>query len=292
MYSHVSSSLAEAAVRQALDRGISFFDTAPQYGSGAAERRLGRALSDAPRDSYRISTKVGWLVDAERPTPPSIFADAEPGDVVPDFSRDGVLRSLESSLERLQMSRVDTVLVHDPSDFMHQAVEESIPTLLELRDQGVIDSVGVGMNHAAEVVELIERAELDCCLIAGRYSLLDRSAAEHLFPLCIERNIKVIVGGVLNSGILAARDLNGPYDYHEAPAEVQARTQRVRDVCESHGVPVLAAALQFPRQNAAVDRVLIGMRSPDEVDANVAAAAFDIDPAVWRSLDDANTAAS
>src|SRR5690349_3309155 len=252
LYTPVSEDDARATVDAAWDAGIRFFDVAPLYGEGRSEKRLGAALADRPRDEYVLSTKVGRLIIG--------------GEVVFDFSRDGVLRSLEESLERLGLDRVDVLLVHDPEQHMEQALDEALPAVRELREQGVVGAIGAGMNYPAEL-ERIVRDGVDCVLMAGRYTLLDRSGAG-LLDVCAELGVDVIAGGVFNSGILAG---GTTFNYHPAPPELLERARAVFAECARRGVSPTAAALQFPLTHPAVKRVLAGVRSPAELRADVEA---------------------
>jgi D-threo-aldose 1-dehydrogenase len=252
LYTPVGEDDARATIDAAWDAGIRFFDVAPLYGEGLSEKRLGAALAERPRDEYVLSTKVGRLIDG--------------GEVVFDFSRDGILRSLEESLERLGLDRVDVLLVHDPEHHMEQALREALPAVRELRDQGVVRAIGAGMNYPAEL-ERIVRDGVDCALMAGRYTLLDRSGLG-LLDVCAELGVDVIAGGVFNSGILAG---GTTFNYQPAPPELLERARAVFAECKRHGVSPTAAALQFPLTHPAVKRVLAGARSPAELRADVQA---------------------
>jgi D-threo-aldose 1-dehydrogenase len=291
LFTGVSDGDARATIDAAFEAGICYFDTAPLYGHGLSERRLGEALADRPRDAYVLSTKVGRLLrpqPAAGPTPPTIFAGVD--DLVPhfDFSRDGVLISIEESLARLGADRLDVVLLHDPDDHEDDAVRHAFPTLLELRDAGVVGAVGCGMNQVAMLERFVERVDLDCVLLAGRYSLLDHTGAERLLPACAERGVGVVLGGVFNSGVLVDPDDRPSYDYAPAPTEVVARARRLRDRCSSSGVALPAAALQFVLRHPAVTTVLVGARSGEEVTADVGYASAEIEEALWSTLEAAS----
>jgi D-threo-aldose 1-dehydrogenase len=257
LYAPVSEEDARATIDAAWDAGIRFFDVAPLYGEGLSEQRLGAALADRPRDEYVLSTKVGRLI--------------RDGQAVFDFSRDGVLRSLEESLERLRSDRVDVVLVHDPEDHMEQALREALPAVRELREQGVVGAIGAGMNFP-EPLERIAREGVDCVLMAGRYTLLDRSGLG-LLDACAALGVDVIAAGVFNSGILAG---GTTFNYAPAPPELLARAAAVFEECERRGVSATAAALRFPLTHPAVKRVLAGARSPAELRAAVEAFATEL----------------
>lgn len=271
---------AVETVRTAVRLGITFFDTAPSYGHGLAEQRLGFALRDVQREDVIVATKVGRLL---RPGDPSgsMFRGTPPVVPVFDFSYDGVMRSLAESLGRLGLDRVDVLHIHDPDDHYDEALDGAHRALSYLRAQGVIRAVSAGMNQAGMLVRFAREASFDCFLIAGRYSLLDRSAAETLLPLCLEKGIAVIVGGVFNSGLLAG---GVTYDYAPAPAALVSRAREMDAACARHGVPLKAAALQFPLRHAAVTTLLIGARSPVEVEENVRLLALDVPDELWSEL--------
>jgi D-threo-aldose 1-dehydrogenase len=286
LFAPVAEDAALATLEAAWAAGIRAFDTAPHYGVGLSERRLGRYLAGRPREEYVLCTKVGRLL---------VPAD---GDVegaegfygtprltrVRDYSRDGVLASLEGSLDRLGTGRVDIALIHDPDDHGRQALDEAYPALADLRDQGVIGAVGVGMNQTEMLEWFLPRADLDCVLVAGRYSLLDQSAGAELLPLCADRGVRVLAGGVFNSGILADPRDGARYDYAPAPPALLARARRIRDICAAHGVPVAAAALQFTLRHPAVTAAVVGARSPAEITADAAYLSMEIPDELFIAL--------
>lgn len=283
LYEPVSDAQAHATVDAAWEAGIRYFDTAPLYGHGLAERRLGEALRDRPRDQFRISTKVGRvLVPGEDPD--SIFAEVPPVRPVFDYSRDGVMRSLEASLERLGLEQVDILLVHDPED-ERIALEETFPALIRLRDEGLVSAVGAGMNYSAPLSRFVREVDLDCILVAGRWTLLDRSAGEELLPLCQARGVDVVAGGVFNSGLLARPSDRATFDYQSAPRQLLRAAREMESVCARAGVSLPAAAIAFAARHPAVSTVLVGMRSADEVRQNVAAAQTRIPDSLWDELD-------
>jgi D-threo-aldose 1-dehydrogenase len=198
-----------------------------------------------------------------------------------DFGYDATLRSLEESLERLGLDRVDIVHIHDPDDYMDEALAGAYRALERLRSEGVVRAIGAGMNHVEPLLRFAREGDFDCFLVAGRYTLLDRSAQPELLPLCLERGIDVIAGGVYNSGILAG---GSTFDYEPAAPELVERAGRLRAACERRGVPLLAAALQFPLRHPAVETALVGVRSPAEVDASLDAAAVPIPDELWAEL--------
>ena len=286
LFRAVSDEQAAATVRAAWDAGIRVFDTAPQYGHGLAEERLGRAIASLPRNQYVLSSKVGRLLRrTDGPRPPSGFVDIPDVDPVFDFSRDGVLRSLEESLRRLGVDHLDVVHVHDPDDFEELALTAAFPALLELRDQGVVGKVGCGMNQFEMLQRFVERIDLDCVLLAGRWTLLDRSGGP-LLERCAARGVDVLLGGVFNSGLLAAPSSTATFDYRAAPGALVEKAQAMQRVCADAGVSLPAAAVQFAARHPAVSTVLIGARSPEEVEEDVAAATAPIPEAVWVALDE------
>jgi D-threo-aldose 1-dehydrogenase len=286
LYVGVTDEQAHATVEAAWDAGIRYFDTAPLYGHGQSEQRLGRVLRNYPRRDYVLSTKVGRLLRATgSDTTPSVFADAEALEPYFDFSREGILRSLDASLKRLGTDRIDVVLVHDPDDHEDEAMSHAFPTLIRLREEGVVSAIGCGMNQSAMLERFVTRVDLDCILLAGRYSLLDRSGADTLLPACAARGLGVIVGGAFNSGILIDPDDHPTYDYAAAPNDLITRARKLRSVCESHGVSLAAAALQFTMRHPAVSAVLVGARSLAEVNLDVASASSDIDEALWPEIE-------
>ena len=289
LYTAVTDEAARAAVDAAWDGGIRTFDTAPHYGLGLSERRLGEALRDRPRDEYVICTKVGRLLE------PAV-ADGDPGTdtegfAVPashvrrfDFSADGVRRSLEASLGRLGLDRADIVLIHDPDDHGEQAIREAYPALEKLRADGAIGAIGVGMNQAAMLTRFVTETDIDVILIAGRYTLLDQSAADALLPAAQSRGVSVIAGGVFNSGLLAAPAPGATYDYQAASGELLDQAFRLEQACAPFGVPLRAAAARFPLSHPAIASVLIGARSAAEISEAIRLRALDIPQGLWDVL--------
>jgi D-threo-aldose 1-dehydrogenase len=287
LFDPVDEETAIATIDAAWQAGIRAFDTAPLYGLGLSEQRLGAALTDDRRSHAFVSTKVGRIL-TERTGPPgpelAYWADPPQLEPVFDFSRDGVLRSLESSFERLRLDHVDLALLHDPDDHMGQAIADAYPALHDLRAQGAIGAIGAGMNQAPALVRFVRETDVDCVLIAGRYSLLDQSADEVLLPTCATEGVAVIVGGVFNSGILARPDCTGPYEYGPAPQPIVRRAQRIAAICERHDVPLPAAALAFPRRHPAVHGIVVGARAPSEVSAMLRNLDERIPQALWNEL--------
>jgi D-threo-aldose 1-dehydrogenase len=282
----ISDDDAHRVVQAAWDAGIRFFDTAPLYGHGLAERRLGEVLRTKPRDDIAIATKVGRLLRAGAPPEPGqSFVDVPAVNPVFDFSYDGVMRSVEESLERLGLGRVDVLHIHDPDDHFDEALAGAYRALDRLRDEGSIGAVGAGMNQWEMPVRFARAANFDCFLLAGRYTLLDRSGARELLPLCLQRGIAIIAGGVFNSGILADPRRGGTFNYQAAPPDVVARAQKLAEICERHGVDLKAAAIQFPLRHPAVASVLTGCRSVAEIEENVRLFQTPIADRLWLELD-------
>ena len=288
LYTAVSDEDARATVDAAWDVGVRYFDTAPHYGLGLGERRLGAALRDRPRAEYVVSTKVGRLLE------PSDGAGLdEDGFVVPathrrvwDFSADGVRRSLDDSLQRLGLDRVDIVYLHDPDNHWDQAVREGLPALQELKEQGVIRAIGVGMNQWQLPERFIREAALDYVMLAGRYTLLEQEALPSFLPLCQERGVSVVAVAVFNSGLLARPEVpaDATYNYSTAPAEIVDRARRIAAVCRRHGVVLPQAALQFPFGHPAVKAIAVGARNPAEITENAALLADQAPAGLWADL--------
>jgi len=282
---------AAAGLAAAWDGGIRYFDTAPHYGLGLSERRVGAALRDRPRNEFVLSTKVGRLLE---PNPAPAGSDLPVGgfDVpddlhrVRDYSADGVRRSLEASLERLGADRIDIVLVHDPDDYVDQAVTEAIPALVSLREQGVVGAVGVGMNQWQAPLRAVDETDLDVVLIAGRWTLADRTA-QPLLDRCAERGVAVLAAAPFNSGLLARPRpaADATFNYEPAGRPMLERARALADVCDSAGISLPQAALQFPLRHPAVASVVVGLSNGPEVDAAIEHLRVPIDDEVWARLD-------
>ena len=281
---------AKAAVEAAWDAGIRYFDTAPHYGLGLSERRLGAALAGRARDDYVLSTKVGRLIV------PSGYPDGtmdDEGFVVPatsrrryDLSRDGIRRSVDESLERLGLDRIDIAYLHDPDDYGSAAHADAIPALIELRDEGVVTAVGAGMNQSAMPAEFVRRHDIDVIMLAGRYTLLEQGALDDLLPLAVDRGVGIVAAAVYNSGLLSrprpAADAH--YDYGPAPAEMIARANAIADTCEEFGITLPEAAIAYPLRHPAVVSVVVGMRTSDQVVGTAERYAARIPRDFWRVL--------
>ncbi|WP_028060435.1 aldo/keto reductase [Candidatus Solirubrobacter pratensis] len=276
------------ALTAAWESGVRYFDTAPHYGLGLAEERLAEGLAGRPRDELIVSTKVGRLL---APSASDVLDDE--GFAVPathvrvrDYSRDGVLASLESSLRRLGLDRVDLLLVHDPDEHYREALEGAFPALEDLRSQGVITSYGAGMNQAEMLADFVRHTDLDVVMLAGRYTLLEQGALDDLLPRCVECGVSVIAAGVFNSGLLARErpreDVT--YNYEAASPEILARVNRIADVLEHHGTSLPVAAAQFALAHPAVATVCLGARSAGQVDRNAALLDAAVPDAAWSEL--------
>ncbi|BBZ30573.1 oxidoreductase [Mycolicibacterium madagascariense] len=297
LFDAVSSVAAHATIEEAHRAGIAFFDTAPLYGYGVAERRLGEVLVRIDRGAYAVETKVGRLLrtgadPAEDPNVDAPLFGGEPlykdtGEAVPvfDFSYDAAMRSIEESLDRLGLDRVDIVHVHDPDDYVDAAIEGACRAMCALREQGVVGAVGIATDFTETAVRVVREADVDCALIAGRTTLLDHGAVTTLLPLAYERGVDVIAASVFNSGILADPWRNLAYAYAPASPEHVQRARRMSEVCAGHDVPLAAAALQFSFRHPAVVSVLVGCRTPEEVRANVDWLSLSIPEELWSALD-------
>ncbi len=295
-HTKAADSAVEEIITTAWQEGIRYFDTAPRYGTGLSEQRIGNVLRGMPRDEFTISTKVGFLREPHQPK------RAEQGRVERscDFSRDGVLRSLEESCARLQTDRIDIALIHDPDyspddpegdpsqatgDHFREVMEGAYPALSDLRDQGVVRAIGIGMNQWQMLLKFAHEAQFDCFMLAGRYTLLDQTALSELLPECNERGISIILASVFNSGILAT----GPYtettfNYAPANLEVKERTRGLDAVCSRHGVALPAAALQFPLAHPAVAAAVVGAHTANELEADLRHFSVSIPDAFWREI--------
>ncbi|MFF1924182.1 aldo/keto reductase [Streptomyces sp. NPDC058221] len=272
LFSAVEPARAAAAVDAAWDEGIRYFDTAPHYGLGLSERRLGEALRRRPRDSYVLSTKVGRILDPLPGGGPAAAEGLSEGFAVRathrrrwDFSAAGVRRSIEDSLDRLGLDRIDIAYLHDPDDHAEAAFHQAYPELERLRAEGVLGAIGAGMNQTGMLTRFLRDTDVDVVLCAGRHTLLDQSALTDLLPEAAARGRGVVVGGVFNSGLLADPRPGATYDYAAAPLNLLDRALRLKAVTEGHGVPLRAAALHYPLTHPAVAGVLVGTRSPVEV---------------------------
>lgn len=294
LFSAVRDEDAHAAIDAAWEGGVRYFDTAPHYGLGLSELRLGRALAGRPRADFTISTKVGrLLIPNPKPTGSDVLAG---GYDVPDaltrkfdYSRDGVHKSLEASLQRLGGDRVDIVYVHDPDDHLDDAINEAIPALVELRDQGVVAAIGAGMNTVAPLRRIVAEADVDVVMVAGRWTLVDRTA-EQLIEDCGRRGVSVVSAAPFNSGLLARAwpSDDSHFDYGPIPASLLQRARTLAGMCERSGSTLPHVALRFPLLNPGVACVVAGAATAGEAAQNAAWASETIPPAVWAALREAD----
>lgn len=290
LFHETTDSDAAGAFEAAWAGGIRYFDTAPHYGLGLSERRLGTLLRTKPRDEFVLSTKVGRLLV---PSPETADRQDDADFAVPadvrrqwDFSADGIRRSLEESLTRLGLDRIDIAYLHDPDDFGDQAVEEALPALARLRDEGLVRAIGAGMNQTAMLSRFLREADVDVVMIAGRFSLLDSDALDELLPLAGERGVSVVAAAVYNSGLLSVErpGADARYDYAQAPPELLERAAAIADICESHGVTLPEAALAYPLHHPAVASIVVGARTAGQVESTVSRLAAHIPAALWTDL--------
>ena len=288
----VARRAAEAIVDAAWTAGVRYVDTAPFYGVGQAERCVGDALRERPRDDWVLSTKVGRLL---RPNPAGVFADGRhhplPFDPVYDYSYDGIMRSFEDSFQRLGLARIDILYVHDIGSYQHGAAahpalmqtlrDSGYRALENLRAGGTVKAIGIGVNEREVLLEALEWGAWDAFLLAGRYTLLEQMPLDDLLPKCVAAGTSIVCGGPLNSGILAGRDT---WNYNPAPPEVIARVKAIAAICDSHRVPLAAAALQFPLAHPAVAAIIPGPRNAGEFVANLGLLRHPIPAALWADL--------
>ncbi|MCC3764061.1 aldo/keto reductase [Glycomyces sp. TRM65418] len=283
LYTPVDPAVAAATVDAAWNGGVRHFDTAPQYGAGLSEQRLGGALAERPREAFTLSTKMGRvLVDHEGPW--DIWGEPNGKAAAFDFSYRAAFDAHLGSLERLGTDRVEVGLIHDADDHRAEALAGTHRALTELKAAGRIGAIGIGMNSTEAAADLVSRAHFDVALIAGRYTLLDQSALERLYPLCLSRGVSVIAAGVFNSGILADPRPGARFNYAAADQRLLARAQAMAAICDRHDVPLRAAALQFPAAHPAVASILVGARTPAEVEDALAMYAHPIPGALWHDL--------
>lgn len=301
MYRATDPKVAHETVHAAFENGLRYFDTAPVYGFGLAETRLGEAIRTLPRDEIVISSKVGYdLVPiSQSEVKPVLWDEAPPFRADFDYSRDAVLRSIEGSLKRLGTDYIDMLAIHDPDEAIHfakgedpyarsrfkEAMDGAYPALDELRSQGVIKAIGVGINQWQMLSDFVEAGQFDYFLLAGRYTLLEQEPLATLLPACERKGTKLVIGGPYNSGILATGAVNGAtFNTRNAPADVLDKVAKLAAVCESYKVPLAAAALQFPLAHKLVVSVIPGARSVDELKQNLAYLRFPIPAALWSDL--------
>jgi len=288
LFQTVDDDAAAATLRAAWDSGIRYFDTAPHYGIGQSERRFGEFLRQQPRDTFSLSTKVGRLLVEQDPAGRTDEAFQVPATHrrVWDFSRDGVRRSLEESLVRMGLDRVDILYLHDAGEHVEAALHDGYPALAELREEGVVGAIGAGMESAGLLTELVRKADVDVLMLPGRYSLLDQSGLDELLPACRERGVSVIAAAVFHSGVLAQLR-PGPgamFGYQTASPAVLDKANRIAEICAGHSVALPQAAMAFPLTHPAVAGVVLGMRSAEEVLQDVDFFTAGVPAQLWRDL--------
>jgi D-threo-aldose 1-dehydrogenase len=296
LFRSVPEAEAEEVITVAWDTGIRFFDTAPLYGHGLGELRLGHALRHRRRDDFVLATKVGRLL---RPRPREsidfgAWVDVPPFELAYDYSYDGTMRAFEDSLQRLALERMDICFIHDIDVFTRgaeqpevfkQAMDGCFKALARLRDERALKAIGVGVNEWQVCQEALSQRDFDCFLLAGRYSLLEQNALESFLPLCIERGVSVVIGGGFNSGILATGAVEGArHNYGPAPPEIMDRVRAIETVCREFGVPLQAAAMQFVVAHPAIASLVVGARSPQQIKQSIGWFDTAIPAGLWSEL--------
>jgi len=288
-HTDVAEDEAIATVHRALSLGLNLFDTAPMYGCGKSELLIGRALSGRQRETFVLATKVGRVLEPIDPSEAAklYFGYQNPLHFRPvfDFSYSGVMRSVTESLKRLNLNRIDIAHIHDPDDHYEDAIRSAYPALAGLRKEGAIGAISAGMNQAEMPARFAREADFDCFLIAGRYTLLEYTGMDDLLSLCLKKRISIIIGAPFNSGILATGAREGAFfNYAVAPPSVVEKVRQIESVCAQYGVPLKAAALQFPFAHPAVASIIPGGRSAGEVEENFSLMKFEIPPKFWNEL--------
>jgi len=287
----ISDADAVAVIRRALASGVRYIDTAPLYGHGLAEQRVGQAIAGPPPSELVISTKVGRLLRAGAPRDDtqyhdgiSFYKEVPATGPVWDFSYDGVRQSVEESLERVGVGRFDVLHMHDPDDHLEQAATTGFQALRDLRAEGTVTAIGAGANQSAPLAELIRACDLDVVLLAGRYTLLDQTALADLLPLCESRGVSVVIGGVFNSSILIDPVPGAHFNYLPADHAFLAKARAIQEICDKHDVPLAAAAIQFPLAHPRVCTVLMGPRTIAELETDLSLFEVEIPPQLWADL--------
>lgn len=293
LYRAVPDDVWPACVPTAWDAGVRYFDTAPHYGLGLAEERLGESLADYPRGEYIVSTKVGRVLEPAEPGGPAtdmanLFDVPATRRRVLDYSRDGVLRSVEQSLERLGLDRIDVLFVHDPDEHEREALDGAFPALAELKANGMIRAYGAGMNQSAMLARFVAETDLDIVMVAGRYTLLDQGAEADLLPAAVEKGVDVVAAAVFNSGLLSTPrpTPDARFDYGAASDDAVRRVHRIADIAEPWGVTVPQLAAQFPLRHPAVSTVVAGAASPEQIRQNAALLSAVVPEGLWQELAD------
>ena len=288
LFKSVDVSDSDQLIHTALDNGMNYFDTAPLYGHGLAEERLGRILKTVTKP-FVLETKVGRVLNwVEKADPVPWFPDADPHmQPVFDYSADGIKRSLDESLKRLGVDHIDIALMHEAENYIPQAINTAYPVLADLKRQGIIKAVGIGINFCDAALEIMKSVDLDIVLLAGRYTLLDQSAQNKLLPYALERKVDITIGGVFNSGVLADPKPGATFEYLPASDEIIKKAQDIGAFLKKLGIPLTAAALQFPLRHPAVTSVLTGSRNSRELLANMTDFDLELPEDIWNQLEDA-----
>jgi D-threo-aldose 1-dehydrogenase len=304
LYDVITDEQSTEVVQKAIAAGLNYFDTAPLYGQGLSETRLGQAFQTVPRDSFFVSSKVGWRLqplDAGEGTA-HIFPESSKAKMVMDYSAQSIKDSIEGSLERLQLEHIDILLMHDPDEGMvkgpgdvlaekhnhfEEAMQNAYPILSDMRAKGLVKAIGLGMNQWQMLAQFAEAGLFDCFLLAGRYTLLEQTPLAEFLPMCQEKGISIIIGGPYNSGILATgATANTHFNYQEPPPQILQKVKGMEAMCIRHGITLQAAALQFPLGHSAIAAVIPGMKSVEEVQQNQANMAMNIPSDFWAELKD------
>jgi len=287
LFTAVSDREVAQVVDTSIENGINFFDTAPHYGKGSAEKRLGKVIKAYPRESLVISSKVGRLLVSSKGGEDPGWENSDPSvERTFDYSAYGIEKSLEDSLKRLQLERLDMVFIHDPDDHADQAIEIAYPVLEKMRNQGLITAIGVGITSTAIPTRFVHETDIDVVLMALRYTLLDQSAGLDLLPAALEKGVSVIAGGVFNSGILINPGKDSTFNYMPASPEMVHRAQVIQKFLSERNCSLAQVAMQFPLRHPAISAVLVGCRSRDEVLQNIADFDTVISEDNWLEIED------
>ncbi len=286
LFSSISDDEGQELVDAAIETGIRYFDTAPHYGKGVSEKRLGQYLSHYPRSSWVLSSKVGRLLVPTEKEDDQFFLDADNSvERFNDYSESGIRRSFEDSLKRMNVDFIDIVYIHDPDDFPEEAIHQAYPALEKLRSEGLVKSIGIGMNFNEIPTRLVNETDIDVVMNAGRYTLLDQSASEELFPAALRKGVSIVSVGVFNSGVLANPSADSHYFYQPAPAHIVARALEFQSVLAEFGVSLQQAAIQFPIRHEAVKCVVVGCRSAQSLRENIENFDRAIPAEAWAAVD-------
>ena len=290
LFAPLDDDTAAGALAAAWDCGIRYFDTSPHYGIGVSERRVGELLRRKLRAEFTLSTKVGRVLVPQDPagrTDESFEVPATHRRVW-DFSREGVLRSVDDSLTRIGVDRIDVLFLHDAEDHFEAALRDGYPALAELRAQGIVGAIGAGMYHTGKLTRLVQETDIDVVMLSGRYTLLDHSAIGDLLPACAARGVSVLAASIFNSGVLATPrpGATARFDYEPATPQLLRRAHRIADVCEAHGVTLPQVAMAFPLRHPVVVGIVAGIRSAEEARRNAEAFAARVPAQVWADLRD------